>query len=153
MSDIGHNRWLLPGGIVLLIAVLTVVALARDPVRLDPTTPEGTVQGYLQAIGDDDYESALEVLDPDGPGTCVAADIARSAPGEPFTATLLEDRSDVGADEAIIAVRLRFGTDDVFGSGWDTVETFDLVSKNGSWRITGQPWPYFDWSCDNREDF
>ena len=48
------NRWLL--GVVLLVlataAAAVIVALTEREVELDPSTPGGTVQVYLRAIGE-----------------------------------------------------------------------------------------------------
>ena len=166
MSDGNRARWLWPVGVGLTVVALVVVALAREPVQLDPGTPEGTVQEYLQAISDEDYSSAFEVLDPDGFEGCSTADLARSAPRDPFTATLgfsedaerfrPIDESDPSASGEFVSVdvTLRFGTGGVFGGSWDQYETFYLISEDGSWWITDDPnpWPYFTWDC-NRGDF
>ncbi len=154
MSDKKRPQWLLPAGIGLLVVVLVVVALVREPVQLDPSTPEGTVQEYLQAIGDKDYDRALEILHPDEFEDCVAADIARSAPNDPFTASLDDAESERGADdEVVVSVRMRFGTGGMFGSSWENWETFTLRSEDGAWWITGRPWPHFHWECAERGDF
>lgn len=154
MSDKTRPQWLLPAGIGLLVVVLVAVALVREPVQLDRSTPEGTVQEYLQAIGDKDYDRALEILHPDEFEGCVAADIARSAPNDPFTASLEDAESERGDDnEVVVSVRMRFGTGGMFGSSWENWETFTLRSENGVWHITGQPWPHFHWECAERGDF
>ena len=57
--------WLVPVGAAVLIVSLVAVALVREPAQLDPNTPEGTVQVYLQALSDGDYEGAFAVLDPE----------------------------------------------------------------------------------------
>lgn len=154
MSESNRPAWLLPAGIGLLVLVLVLVALVRDPVQLDPETPDGTVQEYLQAISDDDYETAFDLLHPDEFEDCVPSDIERQASNEPFTASLESDVEPVsGEDRAIINVRMRFGTDGPFGSGWETFESFELVSEDGFWWITGEPWPYFSFECRQRGDF
>ncbi len=43
MSDKKRPQWLLPAGIGLIVVVLVVVALVREPVQLDPSTPDGPV--------------------------------------------------------------------------------------------------------------
>ena len=88
MSDGNRARWLWPLGIGLGVVALVIVALARQPVQLDPSTAEGTVQAYLQAISDEDYNKAFEALDPEGFEGCSTSDLARNAPREAFTATL-----------------------------------------------------------------
>lgn len=151
----GRPQWLVPAGIGLLIVILAVVALARDPVQLDPSSPEGTVQTYLQAIGDEDYQRAMETLDPDEFEGCVPADIARFAPDEPFTATLDEEpvtRESDRDETVIVSVHMRFGTEGLLGNSWETWETFTLVDDGGSWLITEDPWPHFTWDCTERND-
>ncbi len=148
-------NWLLAGGIGILVVVLVVVALVREPVQLDPSSPEGTVQEYLQAISDEDYERAFELLRPEVFEGCVPSDLSRYAPSEPFTASLESEGGEPGAgeDQAIVNVRMRFGTDGMFGSGWEAWESFELVNEEGFWWITGEPWPHFVWECEQRGDF
>lgn len=144
--------WLLPAGIGLLIVVLVIVALVRDPVQLDPTTPEGTVQEYLQAISEDDYQRAFDVLHPEEFEGCVSSDISRYAPEQPFTANLESDAPQTDEGVAVVTVTLRFGTDGMFDSGWETSESFELVQEDDVWWITGEPWPHFTWECQQRQE-
>lgn len=154
MRETNRPVWLLPAGIGLLVLVLVVVALVRDPVQLDPETPAGAVQEYLQAISDEDYEAAFELLHPDEFEECFPSDIERHAHNEPFTASLESDREPVSdGDRVLVNVRMRFGTDGPFGSGWETFESFELVSEDGFWWITGEPWPYFSFECRQGGDF
>ncbi len=150
-----RSKWLLPGGIGLLVVGLVIVALVREPVQLDPATPEGTIQEYLQAISDEEYDRAFELLRPATFEGCVPSDVARYAPTDPFTANLDDQASEPGAgeDHAIVNVRIRFGADGMFGSGWESWESFELVSEDGFWWITGDPWPHFIWECEQRGDF
>lgn len=169
MTDKGSwTRWVVPAGIAAVVVALVIVALVRDPVQLDPDTPEGTVQGYLQAVSEERWEDAYEVLDPQRFADCGPADIAAQAPGEPFTASLQAgDGSMVverfeesgGGDvetttttppeaDVAVGVTLRFADSGPFGSGgWTTFEVFEVVSRDGFWWISGDPWPYFGWSC------
>lgn len=159
-------RWAIPAAIALGVVVLVTVALVRDPVHLDPDSPEGTVQEYLQAISDDRWDDAYAVLEEERFAECTPADIAANAPGDPFTASLqtgtgsavvdrLEEVTDatttttLAPDEsATVEVVLRFGDSGPFGgSGWTTHEVFDMVSRDGFWWVSGDPWPYFSWRC------
>ena len=153
MSGTSPQRWLLPAGIGVLIAVLVVVALVRDPIVLDPSTPEGTVQEYLQAISDNDYETAVGILHPEEFEGCGPADLARFGPEQPFTASLETDEPSADGERARVSVRIRFGTDGLFNSGGETWESFELVSEDGIWWIAGEPWPHFFWECQDRENF
>lgn len=159
-------RWGIPVGIAVVVAILVVVALVRDPVALDPDSPEGTVQEYLQAVSEERWEDALAVLDPERFAECSVSDIASSAPGQPFTASLQEGDAPQGGrfeevpsddeptasttppdEERIVEVTLRFGDTGPLGSGWTTHEVFEMVSRDGFWWISNDPWPYFGWRC------
>lgn len=159
-------RWGIPVGIAAAVSLLVVVALIRDPVQLDPDSPEGRTQEYLQAISDERWEDVLAVLDPDRFAECSPSDIASNAPGQPFTASLQEGDAVEGGrfeevpsddgptasttppdEERIVEVTLRFGDTGPLGSGWTTHEVFEVVSKDGFWWISGDPWPYFAWRC------
>ncbi|MGB7860927.1 MAG: hypothetical protein WBM90_10560 [Acidimicrobiia bacterium] len=149
MGDGTRNRWIAVGATVVLVAVLAIVAVNREPVQLDPSSPEGVVQGYLQAISDKDYEAAAMALDPEFYEDCNPGSIARSTPSEPFTATLQEPDSAEPAGNAFVQVTLRFGNEGVFGGAWTSFEEFHLIDSGGSWLITGDAWPYFSWDCEN----
>lgn len=154
MSETRRPSWLLPAGIGLLVLVLVVVALVRDPVQLDPGTPEGTVQEYLQAISEDDFETAFELLHPEEFEGCVPGDIERHVGDRQFTASLESDAQPIGdRDMTVVNVRIRFGTDGPFGSGWETFESFELIHEDNFWWITGEPWPHFFFACRERGDF
>lgn len=156
--------WLIPGVIGLGTVLLVVVALVREPAQFDPDTPEGTVQEYLQAIGEERWEDAFAVLDPDYYQGCGPADLAKSAPREPFTAVLAGDEDgsfDRSAEippppggtvepvtpDAVVEVILRFGEPGPFESSYTEYIFFELVQEDGFWWITGDVWPRFAWRC------
>jgi len=165
-EKVNWPRWGVPAGIAGAVAVLVIVALVRDPVQLDPDSPEGTVQEYLQAISEERWEDAYAVLDEERFADCSAADIASNAPGQSFTASLqtgdgsfvterFEEVGNEGApttttppdEEVAVEVTLRFGESGPLGGGWTTHEVFQVVSRDGFWWVSGDPWPYFSWRC------
>lgn len=149
MSEgVDSRTWWLVGGAFVTIGVLLAIALAREPVELDPNTPEGTVQNYLQAISDEDYEGAFNLVHPDWTQGCTAADVAASVPTEPFSATLGNAETD--GNTAFVRVTIRQGVSGPgpFEPGFGSFEEFfELENEIGQWLITGYPWPYFDWRC------
>jgi hypothetical protein len=149
MAEVQKNRWLWPVVFAIAIVALAALALTREPVMLDPETPEGTVQAYLQAIGDHDYQAALEYLDPTFYEGCMASDIAaETSRQEPFSATLDETSTEsIDANNAFVSVRMQFGTTGPLGNGWTNWESFTLIKVNGTWLITENVWPYFSWAC------
>ena len=82
MSERKIPGWVLPAGVVVLVAVLVVIALVRGPVALDPDTPEGTVQEYLLALSQGRYDEALEVVHEEWRGACEASDLEGFAQGD-----------------------------------------------------------------------
>ena len=150
MSEGANLRWIVAGGFVVVVVVLAGIALLREPALLDADTPEGTVQRYLQAISDSDYDLAYTYLDPVHYEGCGPEDIARHAPNDSFNATFA-DSTDTGG-VAFVEVTMRFGGGaDPFGSAWTSYEQFQLEADGSAWFITGEAWPYFFWEC--REDF
>lgn len=164
--------WLLPGSLALLVITLVVVALFRGPVELDPDTPEGTVQEYLVAISEERWDDAIEVVHEDWRGGCEGPDIAMFAPGtfsaelgagsdfdgrvirDEFGATPQdgEEPPPAGLAQGTTTVRVTIHRDSGggLGSEWGEGVSFELVDDGEFWWITGDPWPYFVWSCRER---
>ncbi len=139
-------RWAVPAGLVVLVVILVAVALVRGPTTFDPTTPEGAVQDYLLAITQERWEDAFAVLDPESFSNCEPRDILAGGNLQPFTA--VHDGTNQGAGRASVQVRLRFSDQGGFGGAWENWERFELIETDGFWYITGDPWPYFRWSCE-----
>lgn len=140
------KKWLVPAIAGLVLLTLTLIALFREPVELDPNTPEGTVQTFLQAIADEDYELAHDQLAAEQQEDCEVADIARAGPYESFSATL-GDVEQFG-EETIVHVTMRMGTDGGLGSGYSfDPGPYRLESEGTDWKITEVGWPYFLFEC------
>ncbi len=147
-SEARKRSWLVPTIGLVVVGILTVIALVREPVTLDPDTPEGTVQAYLQAISDQDYDAAYEMLGSETADGCEPDDISRNRFYTSFTATL-GDVEQVG-DAYSVEVSIREGSDSGFvdaGPGYFP-EPFRVEMEQGEWVIVGDPWPYFTYSCD-----
>lgn len=158
------RAWLLPTGLIALVVVLVVIALTRGPVSLDPDTPEGTVQEYLQAIRDKRWEDAISVVDADWLGSCEATDLAQFADSD-FTAKLGTDQTDTLRFVDIapspsesplpepteqVDVTISHTSGPGLGSSWDEYVMFQLLEKNGFWWLADDPWPYFLYNCRDR---
>lgn len=144
------TSWWIGGLAVVAVVVLVVVALTRDPVTLDADTPEGTVQIYLQAVNDEDYQRAFDLIDPIVTDGCTPADIAAARFEDSFTAVLVS--SETFDNTASVEVDLGFGATpgpfDPGRSGYS--EYFELTHSNDDWLISSDPWPYFTWRCDQQ---
>ena len=135
--------WILGAALVVLVAAGAAMGILRDPLLLDPQTPEGTVQAYVQAVLDGEWSDARSHLTEDLGAECTAINFRHSWVPDSLTATLDDVRID--DDEAEVLVRLRTPAEpDPFGGRYETTETFDLLREGTTWRITGQPWPVYD---------
>jgi hypothetical protein len=135
--------WSLGAALVVLIAAGVALGVLREPVLLDPQTPEGTVQAYVQAVLDGEWNDARSHLAEDLEAECTAIDFRRSWVPDSLTATLDDVRVD--GDGAEVVIRLRTAAEpDPFGGRYEATETFDLIREGTTWRLTGQPWPVYD---------
>jgi hypothetical protein len=126
-----------------LLALVAVVAILREPAGLDPASPEGQVQDYVQAVLDGDVHAAHDHLGTAAGARCSVAELRRAGVPEGLTVSLDQVRR-VGAGAEVV-VRLRsVARPDPFGGGGPELETFELVREHGRWVITGEPWPLYD---------
>jgi uncharacterized membrane protein YdfJ with MMPL/SSD domain len=144
-EPVAKRNWLVPLIALVAVVALTVVALNREPVTLDPDTPEGTVQAYLQAISDEDYKTALSYMTVDLQQRCNPEDIADNVYYDSFSATLGEVE-EVGS---ITVVEVSINqSDSGFNGGY--FERIEVADEEGEFAVSGDPWPYFTYSCDNQ---
>jgi hypothetical protein len=128
-------------GVIVVVAL--VVVLSRGAAApLDPSTPEGVVQRYAQAVADGDDEAALEYLTTDAKERCEGfyetSDRARLT----FVDT------NVSGDTATVTVNLTttYGYS-LFGSSQSSYEEqFRLMKSGGGWLISEAPYEFR--TCD-----
>ncbi len=133
----GPNRVLavLVGAVLLLAVVAGVVVANRSVPVLDPDSPEGAAQAFLQAVVDEDYAAAANLLSTSS--ACDAADIAYYSE----SSRIVLDRVTVDGDTAVVTVRVTESGGDLFGgSGWSHTERLTLEREDGAWKVTGSPW-------------
>ena len=132
--------WLLPVAGFLVVVALVASGLLRETPDLDPATPEGTVQAYLEAVFAGDQEAAAGYTEREcdsnlGPGT----------PTEGVSATLVS--VDLTASNATVVVRLSQPSQDPLGGLSEYDEWFYLVNQDGTWVISQPVWPYYGVEC------
>ncbi len=134
------DKPLLIVGVVVLVLVIGAVALVVGGPRtadLDRGTPAGTVQAYVQAVLDRDWDAARALL---------------LEPGEPCrnersyedeTVRAVVDRVDEKGARASVTLLVSFrGGDDPFNQyEWSDTQTFDLT-RQGDWMIEQVPWRF-----------
>lgn len=131
--------------VIAIVAVLAVgagvVAAGRGSPRPAAGTPQATVQTYLIGVLERDLSTAADALDPMGP--CDLTDLQRVEPQGVTRAVL--GRTTTGEKSATVRVDLVYEkSGGRFGGSWVEPLTFSLTRTDGSWVITGQPWPLFD---------
>ena len=139
------RKWTIPAIALAVIVVLSVVALTREPVSLDPSTPEGVVQQYLQAISDEDYVTALSYNSEEILADCSASDIATNNYYDTFNA-VLGDVTEIG-DRVTVEASIQSGSAALDPGRDGYYEQFVLIRENGEWVLTEDPWPYFTYGC------
>lgn len=126
---------------LIAVTALVFVASRSDTASFEVGSPEATVQAYLQAMVDRDNDRALSYFVADT--KCDSSDLDRQYLSSDMTVDLVS--SNITGDRAQVKIRARYSNEDLFG-GWSEDHTIGLSRIDGSWKITGIPWPLYD--CD-----
>ena len=137
----GPDRVLLIGAIVVAVIVVgaALVALTRsEPAMLDPATPEGTAQRYVQAVLDGNHATAESLLLDDD------CDVGPRYYGDQTVRARLIDSTTTG-DTAVVDIELAFsGGDPLFGGyGYTESAQIELESTGEGWKVDPDSWPYY----------
>jgi hypothetical protein len=126
----------------LLVAIALVVVLVRSTVResLDPSTPEGVVQRYAQAVIDGDDETAADYL------TGRSSDCDYYDRGS-TNVRLTFQSSKITGSKAVVRVSISssYGGDPFSNYEYSYDDEFRLVKSGDSWLIETAPYEFL--SC------
>ncbi len=128
--------WVLPGLGVLAVVALVAAGLLRETPQLDPTTPEGAVQAYLEAVFAGDEEAASQYTG----GECDPS-LRPGSPTQGVSASLISVEGD--EQQATVIVQLSQTSNDPFIALSEWPEWFNLVNSDGVWLIQEPVWPYY----------
>lgn len=140
-----QRNWTIPVVALAVIVVLSVIALTRQPVSLDPGSPEGVVQLYLQAIADEDYVAALSYTSAEIKANCSATNIGANTYYDTFNA-VLGDVVEIG-DRVRVSASIQSGSAALDPGRDGYYEQFVLAMEGGDWVLVEDPWPYFTYGC------
>lgn len=144
LSKISPNRILLLVVCLILIVGLVVISLStkKAAVTLDRTTPQGVVQAYVAAVLDGQTSDAVKYLAAES--RCDVSDLDRIGvvDGETSRVDLLSTK--INGDRAQVIVNAEVPFTAPFQSFMFEKHTLRLVQENGSWLLTGVPWPLYD---------
>jgi hypothetical protein len=132
--------WLLPVAGALVVVLLVVAGLLRDTPDLDPSTPEGVVQDYLEAVFAGDQEAAAEFTE----GEC-DPNLGPGVPVDGVSASLVSVEG--GDSQKTVIVKLSEPSSDPIGGLIEWEEWFNLVNHDGDWVIQQPVWPYYGVEC------
>ena len=126
---------------VALIFVAIFLAI-QPPTILDPTTPEGTAQGYYQAINDGDQEAALAYLSDDLVQRCDQyALYYRFGNRGDTSISVVIVTTKIDGNEASVDVRVteNYGGEPFGGGTYRHDEMLQMQRRGERWMILGVP--------------
>ena len=132
-------------GVFVVLALLVAVALARSDVRsYAPGTPEATAQAYIQALFDEDSETAHGYLSTDLQAECEPGDLEPWWVRNADSASFDEVHND--GTHAEIELRLLSNEYDLGNFPFDSYDysretELELDRVDGEWVITDATWP------------
>lgn len=131
-------------GVIILLAIIAAVVSAGRPVaQLEPGSPEATVQAYVDAALDGRNDEAARWLDP--AGECTAEHLERAGTYTMAPTRMVLVDSTVTGETATVRVELVSGSGGPFDSSeYREQHTYRLTRTNGTWLLTGTPWPLYE---------
>lgn len=157
MGTGNHSRVVLISiGVVVAVLVGVAVVIALQPPQVfDPATPEGTAQGYFQALHDGDVGLVTSYLTDDLNDRCDTApyleDFRRYDQRETTGVSIMSTHIDGDEAEVEVTITVTYGGDP-FAAGSDTFdETLVMEHHRDRWLISEPAWPWDRYSCE-RED-
>ncbi len=140
MSNQKANRVLgLVVAAISIVALIAVFAVKDTTPQLDVTTPEGTLQQYLQSVTTRDFDTAITYLAADT--KCKIEDFDQSYIQDSIRISLSD--STITGDSASIKVSIENSNGDPFGGTYTESQAFRLSKSQSGWKIAGIPWPVY----------
>ena len=139
----GRSLGLVVGVVLALaVAVAAIVTSLRPSTQLDPTTPEGTVQAFFQAVESDDWEGVRILLSARLQEDCEASELAQFR--DDVDRAVISDVEAAGS-ETIVEVRVsRVVIDDPLNPySYDDTFHFVLAQEDGRPVVAELPWQFY----------
>jgi hypothetical protein len=124
---------------ISIVALIAVLAVKDTTQQLDATTPEGTVQQYLQSVTARDFDTALTYLASDT--KCKITDFDQAYIQDSIRISLSD--SAITGDSASVKVNIENSSGDPFGGSYSESQAFRLTQSDIGWKIAGIPWPTY----------
>ena len=141
MSNQKANRVLgLVVAAISIAALIAVLAVKQTTPQLAASTPEGTVQKYLQSVTSRDFDTAVTFLAADT--KCKVADFDQAYIQDSIRVSLSD--SSIKGDVALVKVSIETSTSGPFGGSYSESQDFRLTKSGTAWKISGIPWPTYN---------
>lgn len=133
--------------VVVLLLVVAVVFALQPPTQFDPNTPEGTAQGYFQALNDGDTDLAE---------TFMTEELRKACASEWWyfdtdaTNRVVITHTQIDGDTAEIDVNIEssYGDGPFNGGSYDQDETLTMERHGENWLISEPAWPMDRYACE-----
>lgn len=134
------------GVLVALLVVVAVFFAVQPPTQFAADTPEGTAQGYFEAVNDHDQDAAESFMTEELQGNCRWDWWFHEE--NPSSRVVITD-TEIGADTARVDVKITasYGEEPFGGSSYDNDETMIMVRHADIWLISEPVWPMDPYSC------
>jgi hypothetical protein len=128
--------------VVIVVAAAAIVTSLRPSPQLDPSTPEGTVQVFFQAVEADDWEGVRALLSSSLQDQCQSSELSQFR--DDIGRAVIVDVDPIGS-ETIVEVRAsRVVVDDPLNPySYDDTFRFVLVQEGGRLAVSELPWQFF----------
>ena len=140
------SKWLIIfagiiGALALLAVILVLSTQGKNVTLLAADTPQGTVQRYLIALENQDYQQAYTYLSPNMPGTMSYNDWLTQNQNRPavqnsWRATLGKTAQNGGYATVEVMIETSYPGAMMSSSQSNLPVTFDLTETGNSWLIT-----------------
>jgi hypothetical protein len=147
------NKWLiifagLIGALALIAVVLVLFTQGKNVALLPADTPQGTVQRYLIALEDDDYQQAYTYLSPNMPQMTPYSDWLTQNQNRPtvqtgWGATLGKTVQNGGYATVEVMIETSYPGGMMSSSQSNLPVTFDLTETGSTWLITSPTYIYW----------
>ena len=129
--------------IAMLIGVAVMFAL-RPPTVYNPATPEGTAQGYFQALLDGDEDLAFGYLTEPFADRCHRGEMRHATPDN---ARVVITHTEIDGAHAEVEVEITetYGEGPFGGGSYTFDETLVMARHGDRWLIAEIPWPIYEY--------
>lgn len=125
--------------VIVLVAAAVGFTFVRGPM-LDPSTPEGVVQHYLQAVVEGRRSDARSYLSDRLQREC-ESEMPRYRSRDAYRIEWIE--TVVEGSTATVETSVAQQDPWIFGTYYEFYTSFTLELGEGGWRITDQEWPWY----------